>query len=116
MFDPRANAAYAANFLRKLFLEKGNWADAAGAYHSRTPKYANRYKKRFERLLANLSSPPDVGSDLFEESIPKSIDAPIIVRLNRFPLLQGGLTASASLGSLMPASAGAGFQPLIGGG
>ncbi|MEZ5715418.1 MAG: transglycosylase SLT domain-containing protein [Paracoccaceae bacterium] len=49
MFDPQANALYAAEFLKDLYAEKGNWSDAAGAYHSRTPKYANRYKAIFEK-------------------------------------------------------------------
>ncbi len=116
MFDPNANATYAANFLRELFVEKGNWVDAAGAYHSRTPKYANRYKKRFEQVLANLSPPTAVEPDNLDKTVPQNPAAPILVRLNRFPLLQGGSTTSASLGSLMPASAGIEFQPLFGGG
>jgi hypothetical protein len=36
-FDPAANAAYAARFLRALFAETGDWQLAAAAYHSRTP-------------------------------------------------------------------------------
>ena len=55
MFDPNINAAYAAKFLSDLFREKGSWSLAAGAFHSRTPEYANRYRKRFDRYRARIS-------------------------------------------------------------
>lgn len=60
MFDPIANARYAAKFLDSLHEEFGNWTDAAGAYHSRTPQYSRRYKRRFTDLLMNVqgSQPP----------------------------------------------------------
>lgn len=34
MFDPVANATYAAQLLRDLYSETGSWSAAAGAYHS----------------------------------------------------------------------------------
>jgi hypothetical protein len=43
-FDPAANAAYAARFLRTLFAESLDWAQAAAAYHSRTPDIAAPYR------------------------------------------------------------------------
>lgn len=54
MFDPIMNARYAARFLAELHGEFGDWSKAAGAYHSRTPKYAKRYIARFDRIRANL--------------------------------------------------------------
>ena len=54
MMDPSENARYAADFLRRLFLELGDWTRAVGAYHSRTPEYAQRYLGRYMRLLAEL--------------------------------------------------------------
>jgi hypothetical protein len=45
-FDPDANAAYAARFLRSLYAERLDWAEAAGAYHSRTPEVAVPYRQR----------------------------------------------------------------------
>lgn len=54
MFDPDRNAAYAALFLSQLFAEFGNWTEAAGAYHSRTPEFADRYKARFRTVQAQL--------------------------------------------------------------
>ena len=115
MFDPERNALYAANYLRDLRNEKGNWIEAAGAYHSRTPKYANRYKRRFANLLATL---PDAGSLQLVAAARPEAGAPVAprkARVNNFPLLLGGPSGPASLGSLMPDSAGAGARRLIGG-
>lgn len=61
MFDPDSNAAYAAQFLKQLYTEFGNWTDAAGAYHSRTPEYADRYKAKFRQFHAALD--PQSGPD-----------------------------------------------------
>jgi Transglycosylase SLT domain len=49
-FDPQANAAYAARFLRRLHAETGSWTAAAAAYHSRTPEFALPY----QRLVLSL--------------------------------------------------------------
>ena len=60
MFDPKSNALYAARFLQDLYREFGTWTQAAGAYHSRTPRYADRYKKKFRSLrprFADLELP-----------------------------------------------------------
>lgn len=56
MFDPEWTATYAAQFLRTLYEERGNWSEAAGAYHSLTPHYAGIYRKRFDRMLAGIDS------------------------------------------------------------
>ena len=46
-FDPVANAAYAARFLRGLNLAAGgNWPVAAAAYHSQTPERGHAYAAR----------------------------------------------------------------------
>ncbi len=58
MFDPRQNAAYAGRFLSDLYRESRSWSKSAGAYHSRTPQYANRYRARFDRILARLTGKP----------------------------------------------------------
>lgn len=55
MFDPMTNARYAAKFVRQLYNETGDWRKAAGAFHSRTPVYANKYLARFDQLYAQLS-------------------------------------------------------------
>ena len=49
-FDPAANVAYAAQFLRELHAQVGSWHEAAGRYHSATPEYNQRYKAKIARL------------------------------------------------------------------
>jgi len=97
MFDPKINALYAARYLLDLFRETGNWDDAAGAYHSRTPKYANRYKKRFARIHAALGgdSSPIAMARL---AAPKT---GLDTRKNRYPLLLPQ-NVKSSAGSLVP--------------
>lgn len=56
MFDPDLNAVYAAEFLSQLYREFGNWTDAAGAYHSRTPEFANRYISKFRGLRERIAA------------------------------------------------------------
>ncbi|SEA91595.1 hypothetical protein [Rubrimonas cliftonensis] len=52
MFDPAANADYAARFLVENHAETGDWTLAAGLYHSRTPEFRDRYAARFAHILA----------------------------------------------------------------
>ncbi len=106
MFDPENNALYAARFLKKLFVETGDWAQAAGAYHSRTPARAEVYRARFTEILADLPPGDFEGSPAVAETADQ---APIPARLaearqpageNTFPLLRSG--AKTGLGSLVP--------------
>ncbi len=55
MFDPDMNALYAARFLSELYREFGDWTGAAGAYHSRTPEYADRYKVKFQNTRIRVA-------------------------------------------------------------
>jgi hypothetical protein len=52
MFDPEWTATYAAQFLRTLYEERGDWTAAAGAYHSLTPELARKYAARFATMLS----------------------------------------------------------------
>ena len=54
MFDPEWTATYAGQFLRTLYEERGDWSQAAGAYHSLTADKAAIYRERFDRILAGL--------------------------------------------------------------
>ncbi len=45
-FDPVANAEYAAGFLRRLYAQTNDWAEAAAEYHSATPALAADYKRK----------------------------------------------------------------------
>lgn len=98
MFDPTANALYAARFLAGLEAELGSWEAAAGAYHSRTPALAERYVARFRTHLAALATqPPDASPQPAPPEPRRSAD---------YPLLQPG--AVAGLGSVVPLGAARG--------
>ncbi|MBY0430040.1 MAG: transglycosylase SLT domain-containing protein [Rhodospirillales bacterium] len=45
-FEPRANVAYAARFLKGLYDSTKVWPVAASYYHSQTPSLAEAYRKR----------------------------------------------------------------------
>lgn len=102
MFDPNPNALYAAKFLMQLFREKGEWSEAAGAYHSRTEKYAEKYEKRFNAyratLLSNNAAPPPATSTIAGPSLESTSKEP---RVNSYPLLLED-SGSRTLGSLVP--------------
>lgn len=111
MFDPQTNALYAARFLNDLYREKGNWSEAAGAYHSRTPKFATRYAARFDRYLARAAGRAPPGPVLGHGSEPAPVQAAApapaarrldYVRLGRSaPALSSGKRALGSLAAPM---------------
>ncbi len=88
MIEPGANALYAARLVARHAAGRGDWVAAAGAYHSATPDKAETYLARFGPIYA----------DLGPVSAPE--EAPDQPRVNRFPLLMAGRSASA--GSLVP--------------
>lgn len=110
MIDPDLNALYAARFLADLYRESGDWSAAAGAYHSRTPEYADVYRAKFETILARLNGESDGGSDPAQMLLADAAENPAPA-VNRFPLLQAGARGTA--GSLVPL--GQAGQRLIGG-
>lgn len=113
MFDPLANATYAAQFLSRLHAETGDWSQAAGAFHSRTEELATRYRSRFDSLRsAAIAAGADSGN------YPTAGSAPVLVarsdgragvavppRANTFPLLQPR-NGARGLGSLVPLTNG----------
>jgi hypothetical protein len=107
MFDPVANALYAAGFLNSLHAETGDWELAAGAYHSRTPEHAERYRARFAtfraQFLAEDGLPLQVTDIAPGSGAAVSSGYPARVRTNSFPLLQAG--GAAAIGSLVPLDA-----------
>lgn len=97
LLDPLAGARYAAAFLAGLAQELGSWERAAGAYHSRRPHLAARYRARFEAHRARLAGHPPAPA-------PPPVPPPVPRRVNTYPLLvAAGTAASAPLASLMPA-------------
>ena len=116
MFDPRMNADYAARFLSDLHAEFGDWSSAAGAYHSRTPSLARRYRARFDRFLSGLETLPETivanMPEATEPAAPTEAVGASRTRENRFPLLLAqGQTLSP--GSLVRLSRTAGPSPLL---
>jgi len=98
MFNPNPNALYAAKFLLQLFREKGDWSGAAGAYHSRTQKYAEKYEKRFNAFrTALLSDTPAISTATATPRAP----TPQEIRRNSYPFFQEN-SNSSTLGSLVP--------------
>ena len=111
MFDPLANAFYAARFLSELYAETGSWTDAAGAYHSRTPEHAERYSAIFERNRARVTDDAEIPEipDIVAVANGVAPGAPVRperIRVNTYPLLQAGATTMP--GSLVPVSNGSG--------
>ena len=49
-FEPAANVAYAARFLRGLYDATGHWPTAASYYHSQTPSLAAEYRERLMKV------------------------------------------------------------------
>ena len=102
MFQPNPNALYAAKFLFKLYREKGDWSAAAGAYHSRTQKYADKYEVQFNTYRAALLEESAIVNPVTQtEMVAPSLPAPEAHRVNNFPLLQEN-SNTRTLGSLVP--------------
>ena len=49
-FDPRRNAAYAADFLARLYDSSRSWSRAVAFYHSGSPGKGGAYWRRVEKL------------------------------------------------------------------
>ncbi|WP_242494336.1 transglycosylase SLT domain-containing protein [Loktanella sp. IMCC34160] len=100
MFDPDLNALYAARFLNRLQSEGRSWSEAAGAYHSRTPEYAARYRETFDAHFSALETGGPVLASA-QEAIEQQNPALTALRVNTYPLLQR-TEGTLSLGSLVP--------------
>ena len=53
-FDPKKNAAYSAQFLRKLYKRNENWKKTAMQYHSKNRRRGINYKNRLEKHFAQF--------------------------------------------------------------
>lgn len=93
LFDPFLSADYAAKFLRDLFEESGDWSVAAGAYHSRTPKFAQRYRKRFDKMRAARLHLDDLPGQ--QPAVGGGIAPEKVALQNNFPLLIKGSPGTA---------------------
>ncbi|MDA8231557.1 MAG: transglycosylase SLT domain-containing protein [Magnetospirillum sp.] len=61
-FDPAANVAYAARFLKGLFQATNHWPTAASYYHSQTPKLAAEYRDRLMKVWSGASGRTELAS------------------------------------------------------
>lgn len=99
LLDPLVAGRYAARLLARLHGEFGSWEGAAGAYHSRTPQHADRYRARFAQMRAGLGDLPQPAP-----AAPGGIatrQGTDSLRVNSYPLL--ALAAGAATGaSLVP--------------
>jgi len=117
-FDPAANADYAARFLNQLRADAGgNWFDAVGFYHSRTPVLAADYRARVSATAQGRIPPASLGVPLYMRAIAQgTLRIPLagggFMRINvrRQPSPRGPKRMSACqiaqvLGDFMPARA-----------
>lgn len=104
MFEPLANARYAARFLSELHAEFGDWSRAAGAYHSRSSALARKYSARFDRIRARLPHPAVLPAAVDDVVLAAATPADLPAtspRVNRYPFLVPGGTPFG-LASLVP--------------
>ncbi len=100
LLDPLLSARYAARLLATLRDELGSWEAAAGAYHSRNPEFANRYRARFDRIRADLRDLPAP-----REPPPSPDPAPRgAPRVNTYPLLAGRASGASLVPAALPAA------------
>jgi hypothetical protein len=106
MFDPLANATYAASYLRELHETLGDWSTAAGAYHSRNEELASGYRIRFDAFLAALIERELVSSSSDDSpGMARSEESSTLPQRNNFPLLQER-DGARTLGSLVTLTSG----------
>ena len=126
-FDPAANTDYGARFLRQLRDDaNGNWYEAVGFYHSRTPVLASDYRARVAAIAAGRTPPPSLGVPLYMRAIRQgslriALAGGGVLRINirRQPSLRGPRRLSACqvvavLGSYVAARARARCGPVSG--
>ncbi len=117
-FDPGANTDYGARFLRQLRDDAGgNWYEAVGYYHSRTPVLASDYRARVSAIANGRVPPASLGVPLYMRAIRQgslriALAGGGVLRINirRQPSLRGPRRLSACqvasvLGSYMAAPA-----------
>ncbi len=117
-FDPAANTDYGARFLLQLRDDAGgNWYEAVGYYHSRTPELASDYRARVAAIAAGRIPPVSLGMPLYLRAIQQgnlriTLAGGGVLRINirRQPSLRGPRRMStcqvvAVLGSYLAAPA-----------
>lgn len=99
LLDPPTAARYAARLLSDLHDEFGSWEAAAGAYHSRTPAFANRYRARFRQILAALGdTPANLAAPPRDDRPANALPAP------GYPLFAGSAAGASLVPATLPAA------------
>ena len=116
-FDPASNADYAGRFLVQLHGDAGgNWFDAVGHYHSRTPALAADYRERVSAIAQGRPPPVGLALPLYVRAIQQgTLRIPLagggVLRINtrRQPALHrkrmDACQVAGVLGDFMPARA-----------
>jgi hypothetical protein len=127
-FDPSANAAYAARFLKELFALTGDWTKAAAMYHSATPDLAADYQRKVlavwpeeSRLAssfagsplaqawgATMTTTPPGFMRVMRLQPPGQAEAPRMIML---PMVGGATPPGRGLDAYRAAPIGLAYQP-----
>jgi Transglycosylase SLT domain len=97
-FDPAANAAYAARFLRELYDRDGSWEAAVADYHSATPWFGEPYRDAVLAIWHGISPPAELaaglnstrvvmGIHIFEPAVQRIADKDSVARTGGTMLL-----------------------------
>lgn len=103
MFDPVENARYAAAFLARLYRESGDWSTAAGAFHSRIPKFSKLYRTRFDKIRRKYQPNGTTPAGNYSNTARQYASDTPSHRENTYPLLTHTGKSSGN-GSLVPIS------------
>jgi hypothetical protein len=127
-FDPPTNAAYAARFLKELFVQTGDWNKAVAMYHSATPELGADYQQKVlaawpeeqkvaglvgaiplaQAWAATMGTPPAGFTRILRAQPTGSTPGPRIIML---PAVAGGAPPGRGLDSYRARPIGLAYQP-----
>ena len=102
-FEPAANAAYAARYLKELFAQTGSWEKATAYYHSATPELGTPYQQKVAALVPEEQKRLAAGGNMWTNNVWNTAGAP-----------GGGFRLSnrAEAAKILPAATGTIGRPL----
>jgi hypothetical protein len=93
MFEPGPSGDYAAQFVKSLHAETGDWIKAAGLYHSRTRKHAVRYRNLVARAVKRMGGKVPQSVAVAEPETRRTTPAQRVIRVtdaaSRWPVQDG---------------------------
>lgn len=127
-FDPQANAAYAARFLKELYAQTGDWTKATANYHSATPDLGADYQRKVAAVLpeeshmassafgsplaqawgATLATPPPGFARVLRLQPPGEAEGPRMIML---PTVGGATPPGRSLDAYRASPVALAYQP-----